>query len=356
MALQWYHPKIHLGIARYASTHNWHLNTSMAFRNIPLRGWKGDAVLTQGTDNSSLNEYFQSLEAPLFFLNRYVRNDDQAIGELAAEYFMEKGFRHFAAFTYIRPQLHRRIVAYQQRLETAKKSCCLLEAGRSIDWLERQNQILKDVNELPKPVALFCVDDNMAAEVIDACQNHGILVPEEVAVMGVRNDPLICEVTAVPLSSIENQLEVIGYRAAELLDKWLDGEPLPEKPELIGNPKVITRRSTDIVAVEHPQVSRALKFIRNSFSENIGINDIVEATAMSERGLHHAFKEVVGRTIGKELSRIRMLHAEKLLVETDKILMAISSECGFQSVNGFLIAFKKQFGCTPDTLRKSNRK
>ncbi len=352
MALRWYHPKIHMGIAKYAGLHNWHLNTTMAFTNEPVYGWQGDGILTQNW-TSEFDSFLNSLEAPLVRINEVISDDNLAIGRLAADYFHNLRYRHYAACplggVYSLPS---RTQYYINRVAELGFECEVFPINGCTNWLERRNILSKCLKDATYPLAVFAADDNQAAEIIETCLTEGIEVPEQVAVLGVRNDPLICESLAVSLSSIENHLEMQGYKAAEVLDYIMRGETTENLSLEIESPYVVTRESSDVIAIQHPEVAQALKFIKDNFQDNIGIDDIVDATAMSKRGLHYAFQQYLGRSIGKELTRVRLDNAVELMDTTDDKLLLIAGRSGFNNIVSFHQAFKQRFNMSPGAYRK----
>ncbi len=205
------------------------------------------------------------------------------------------------------------------------------------------------------PVALFCVDDNTAAEALEFCAEAGLLVPEQVAILGVRNDELICDAVPVPLSSIENNLEEIGRQAAELLHRLMEGETLEPRLHLVPAAGVVARQSTDILAVPHLEVARALTFIRNNYRSAITVNDVVKRAAISGCALYKAFHQHLGRTPAEEILRLRIEAAKEMLRTSQEKTTVIAQACGFGGVRVFYAAFGRATGTTPAQCRRGHR-
>jgi len=178
-------------------------------------------------------------------------------------------------------------------------------------------------------------------------------VPDEVAICGAENYLLAPDAMQTPISSVDTNLELLGYRGAELLDQLMDGRKPPPKPIRIPAAGVVVRKSSDLLAVPHPGVARSLRFIWEHSHEPISVKDLVGVAAMSRRALHKAFVEHLGRTPGQELHRVRIERARKLLAETDDKLDVIARACGYQSTNSFCVAFKNATGMSPKQFRES---
>jgi LacI family transcriptional regulator len=206
--------------------------------------------------------------------------------------------------------------------------------------------------KLPKPVAVFA-RDNEAVEVIEACFSAKLLVPDQVAVLGVDNNEMVCDCLRVPLSSIDNNLERVGYEGAALLERLIRGEAAPSSPIYISPSGIIERRSTDSLAADHPQVSAALRFIRDNAHRPIGMMDIVEHVRMSRSGLEKAFREHYLRAPVEELRHTRLERAKRMLRETNEKIAAIARLTGFQTPHNLCRAFRQRLALTPKQFRRT---
>jgi LacI family transcriptional regulator len=180
-----------------------------------------------------------------------------------------------------------------------------------------------------------------------------LAVPEQVAVVGAENYLLAADAMHTPISSVDTNLEVLGYRGAALLDQLMAGKASPKDPIRVPAASLIARKSSDLLAVKHKGVANSLRFITEHCHEPISVKDLVGVAAMSRRGLHKAFLEQLGRTPGQELQRVRIQRAKRLLKESDHKMEVLASMCGYQSANSFCIAFKNATGMAPKQFRDS---
>ena len=198
-------------------------------------------------------------------------------------------------------------------------------------------------------------DDNRGREVLEACRAAGLRVPEEMAVVGVDNDELLCELADPPLSSVALNAEAGGYRAAALLDRMMRGRSRKPTRLTVEPLHVVTRRSTDIVALDDAVVASALHFIHDHAGRPIGIDDVVERVLISRRALEIRFKKVTGRTLLAELRRVRLERARRLLQETDLSLSRVAGAAGYSSESYLTQVFRQELGQTPARYRRQVR-
>jgi LacI family transcriptional regulator len=201
---------------------------------------------------------------------------------------------------------------------------------------------------------MACNDDR-GREVLEACRSSGIRVPEEIAVVGVDNDELLCELADPPLSSVVLNAEGVGYRAAALLDRMMRRRW--RKPRrLVAEPLyVVTRRSTDMVAIADPEVAAALGFIHDHAAEPIGVEDVVRHLAISRRNIEIRFQKCVGRTLHAELQRVRLERARRFLVETDIPIPKVAESVGYRTASYFIQVFRAEHNMTPAKYRRHLR-
>ena len=183
----------------------------------------------------------------------------------------------------------------------------------------------------------------------------GLQVPDQVAVLGVDNDEINCELAGVQLSSIRLNTEEIGYTAADLLSKLIAGEPPPEKPILIPPVEVITRRSSDVLALSDPEVAAVVRFIRDSGGRDINVDDLLKHTSLSRRSLEMRFRKALNRSPFQEIRRVQLERAQLLLARTDRPVREIADACGFKESRQLSIAFHERLGLTPRQYRRRSR-
>jgi LacI family transcriptional regulator len=298
----------------------------------------------------------------------YLTADSVRAGRLAAEHFLERGFRHFA---YYSPSSYfwsiRRRDGFCQRLREAGCTASVYnpnDAGKKYDkydwqsgrtWMKGLEVPVKWLHSLPKPVGLMACDDTIGYDLIEAAGESGIHIPEEVAVVGVFNDDVLCNAARPPLSSVAINLELAGYQAAQLLNNIIIGKKkMTGQVILAQTTHVVTRRSSDIMAINDTAVAGAVSFIRTNFNSHIQVADVVNAAACSRRSLETKFQTVLGRSIMKEVMRMRIEHIAFLLLESDMSIDQITAASTFDSVSHLIRTFKKHKGVPPSAFRKTH--
>ncbi len=333
--------------------------------------WQGDGIISQLYHNTNLYRFVAKQQCPVVNIGDVripgaptVRTDHSGIAQVAAEHFITQGFRH-AAFC---SRSNRKFTSTRLRGLSLKKE--IEKAGgrfHGIYWKGSYNygdrnynksQFLDwlgdHISQLPKPLAILAEHDEVGIEVMQACIKRGIRIPEEVAILGINNDTLRCDFAPIPLSSIDSNQEMEGYEAAAQLDRLMNGEAAPDEPILVQPKSVMKRQSTDMLTIQHPHVRTILKYIWQNYSRMINAKSVASIVPMSYRCLHDAFRKHVGHTIAEEITRKRMEKAKHLLIEQNKKMYEIASECGFTSDTRFGIVFKKQTGMTPAQYRQAN--
>ena len=369
LVLGWYDHRLHQGIAQFAQEHGWHLSANLARERVIPWGWKGDGVLAWLGAGDDLVDFVESVKKPTvdFSLRRphlhfaRVLQDHAHAARLVAEHFLSRGFKNFLFYSdtdnWSYEERGRGVVA---ALKNAGRPCQWIkwheskarESGRE-EWSRRRAWLAAQIKHAPKPLAVFAANDQLAVDVLEVCEPSGLSVPEQVAIVGAENYLLAVEAMRTPISSVDTNLEEQGYEGAALLDRLMRGATRPREPVRIPAVRVVTRKSSDILAINHHGVAKALRFIWENFQNSIGIDDVVRAAAMSRRGMHAAFLEHLDRTPGEEIRTVRVEHARKLLAESDYKVEAIAGLSGYQSPNSFCIAFKKGAGLSPAAYRRS---
>ena len=223
--------------------------------------------------------------------------------------------------------------------------------GRN-EWTRKRKWLAAEMRRAPKPLAVFAANDQQALDVLESCDSVGIQVPEQVAIIGAENYLPAPEAMHTPISSVDTNLEMLGYRGARLLNDLMNGEPAPEQPVRVPAAGIVARKSSDILTITHRGVARSLRHIWEHSHEPICVKDLVSVAGMSRRGLHMAFWEHLGRTPGQELQRVRIDRAKQLLGGSDNKIETIASQCGYQSANSFCIAFKRVTGMSAKQFRE----
>jgi LacI family transcriptional regulator len=338
--------------------------TSPAF----LRGEKWHGVISRHTTPELVRNCSQ-LGIPLVDLNDRppypgvpkIRPNNTAIGHLGAEHFLERGFRHFAycGFGNEGWSCERRD-GFVEALRLAGHGCDVLDLDYpgviTPDWNAQQTTLLGAwLRHLPKPAGIMACVDVRAFQVIAAAQQVGLLVPEEIALLGVNNDLIRCELSYPSLSSIALNAHQSGYHAAELMDRLLRGEgPIPTDTRIdpLG---VVTRMSTDILAVGDRNVAAALSVIRERACKGLSVDEVVACSAASRSQLEKKFRRYIGRSPQAEIRRVQLARVKELLSETDLPLKTIAGMTGFEHIEYLSVVFKRLTGQSPGQFRKQTR-
>ncbi len=367
LALGWYDYRLHDGIARYAVEQGWHLCPDTTKEKVIPWGWEGDGILAWLGAGDDLAEFVVGARKPTidFSFRRphlkfpRVLMDHAGAARLAAEHFLSRGLRHFIYYSDVDNwSFEERGRGFVSALKRAGHNCTWLCWHRSpaysngrLEWKHKRQWLAAQLKKASKPLALFAATDDHAVEVLETCEAAGLAVPEEVSIIGADNSLRTVEAMHTPITSIDMNMEGLGYRGAALLDDLMRGKRAPSQPIRVAPAGLIARKSSDLIALNHKGVARSLRFIWEHSHEPIGIADLVKVAAMSRRGLHQAFLEQIGRPPGHELQRARIECAKKLLAESNHKVDVVAGMCGYQSANSFGVAFKHATKMSPSQYR-----
>ncbi len=332
-----------------------------------LEEWDGDgiisrastprsarAVLRTGIPTVDLNDQVRGLGMP------QIHSDHAAIARLAAEHLLDRGFRQFAYFGFpVFEWSVRRQEAFAARVRAAGCDFHEDEATRRASWGHQQSSWEEEmaaaarwIKKLPKPLGVMTGNDPRGIQLLDACRRAGVAVPEEVAVVGVDNDELMCQAAYPPLSSVIPDAARIGYEAAALLDRLMKGQPAPAAMQTIPPLGVAVRQSSDVTAIADPRLADALRFIREHACDGIGVDEVIENAAVSRSVLQRLFRKHVDTTILDAITGVRIARVKQLLAETDLPLDAIAGRAGFAYMEYMSAVFRRQTGRTPGAYRR----
>lgn len=291
-----------------------------------------------------------------------VRVDNTRVGELAAAHFLERGLRHFA---FVGPQSQlfsvERYAAFSRALDRKRHVTMsyFTPAEIPFDPLGQRWDLDQGVQgwlrNLPKPVGLFSPGDEWGIQVCEACRQLGLRVPEDVAVLGVDNDDLNCELSRPRLSSVMLPAERIGYEAAALLDRLLAGGKRPRTQILLPPLGVATRRSTEVLAIDDREVVKAVRFIREHVHLPLRVTDVAREVAVGRRTLERRCQAALGRSLGEEIRRVHLERARYLLVSTDLPMKTVATQAGFSGLRHMGDVFRQQLGSPPTAYRSQHR-
>ena len=286
-----------------------------------------------------------------------VRSDTAAVGAMAARFFLERKFVHFA---YV-GEVHglewsvKRGQAFADTLAQQGFSCAIygmLPKAEQEDAGIERDRLCAWLKALPKPVALLAAMDNRGRQILDACSWAHISVPRDVAVLSVDNDEDLCETTTPPMSSILLDAERACYEAAHHLDGLTRRTTRKRRVIIYGPSHVVARHSTETTQINDIVVIQALEFIALNACSGIGVPDVVRHICASRRLAEQRFRQELGRTILDEIRHVRLERVCKPLKDTNLPIGEIARTCGFDSESHLGTVFRKQFGCTMREYRK----
>ena len=326
-----------------------------------IREWQPDGIIMreQGRMDAALLE----MGVPLVYSSHRcgpvpgipnILGDDRQIGTMAADYLLNRGFRHFGfcGFKKMWWSVDRgRYFCERIRAAGFHADVCELTARRSS---ADRDGLTGWIGSLPRPCALFACTDDLCRQLAEACKQAQVHVPEEVALLGVDNDELVCGFASPPLSSIELNTEKCGYDAAAVLHRMMRGEQAGETTIPIPAPRVVTRHSTDVVAVDDATVARALNYIREHYRKGITVAGIARAAGVSRRVLEIRFRKTMQRSVYEEVLRLRMNQACLLLTETNLSVAQVAEALNYDEIKYFSRAFRQVIGLSPLAYRKQN--
>ncbi len=365
------------GIVRYARLHGpwaFHVTPGDFEQAVPrMREWGGTGIIARietpavarailkadvPTIALDLTDAERAPGHPLSRLSE-VASDSPGASRLAAEHLWERGFRQFAFVgTPGRVWSDHRELAFCEHLRARGHAVAVYRPPRARAGmaLERgQPHLARWLSSLPKPSGVMACHDDRGREVLEACRAAGLAVPEEVAVIGVDNDDLLCDLADPPLSSVAFDAEQGGYRAAELLDAMMRGRVRSPRRLLVEPLHVVARRSTDVIAPEDPEIAAAVRFIHDHAAEGIGVADVVADRLLSRRALEIRFREALGRSPHEEIQRARLERARRLLQETDLSIPRVAEAAGYGRASYLAQVFRQHLGITPARYRRRHR-
>lgn len=373
LALGWHDHRLLNGIATYATENDWHISAASITKELVIPwGWDGDGVLAWLAANEELCDFVLSLKKPTvdFSLRRanlpfaHVAQNHLECARMAAEHFLQRGFRNFLFYSDSDNwTFEERGNGFVNVLAEQGYECTWIKwhdhksyrKGRG-EWSSRRSWLSARLHEAPKPLAVFTANGTLAVEILEVCEMAGIAIPSDVALIGIEDDLLLPQSTQRPITAVEPNFEELGYQGAAWLDRLMRGGAIPAKPVRVPPSRIIARQSTEITAVSHEGLGKALRYIASHFSENIDIDHVARSAGMSRRGLHQAFVDNLGRTPGSCLRSTRIENAKRLLSETDQKVETVASASGYASVNNFFIAFKQSSGMPPAEFRRFSRR
>lgn len=285
-----------------------------------------------------------------------IQEQKNATGQMGAKHFLDLGLKNFAFCGWKEFDWS----------DTRQKGFCLAivkagfkatsykepASGKKLSRETRRKLLIQWLASLPKPVGIMTCNDDRSREIVEACLVANLDIPEDVAVIGVDNDRMVCNLSLPPLSSIAMSHEQAGYRVGQLLDAMMTGKTVKDKQILIHPLYLQHRQSTDILAIDDKEIVTALHFIRDNSSHQITVQQVADEATLSIRVLQLRFRKILDRSIHQEIRRVRIERFCKMLIETDLSIYQIAASLEFRDVNHVARAFRKEKGMTPLQYRK----
>jgi len=337
------------GIARFAREHRWNLMLDDRLTG-GISSWRGDGViatLRRRSPRLDAVRKFRRAGIPVVDLTVECQNlkvprvisDHTAIGRLAGEHFRERGFTNVAWFSSGWSEVHRRRYAGFSEAFAAKPP------RLGIQRLRRR------LAAAEKPVGILAYNDTDAAQVVAAARELGLAVPDEVSVLGIGDDPFLCENQSTPISSVRQDLARGAYEGAALLARLMDGGTAPSEPVLIPPTGLTSRASTDTLAHPDPHIRAALVFINRNIGRSFGAPEIAASLGLTRHRLDHLFAEKLGHSVGDEIHARRIARVKRLLADPALSVKSIAETCGFCNVAYLSNVFRRETGLSPRAWR-----
>ena len=340
---------------------------SVASRVAHMRAWKADGLISSPDRMREIRGLAlptittlkdKELPAPW----RQIVAEDEAIGRMAAEHLIGLGLTHFA-FCGIGGMAwsEGRKDGFTKAVSRTGQEVLVHELATALPgttWYSTEKTIGKWIAAAPKPIGVMACNDDMARLLAEICRSRGVRIPDDVALVGVDNDELVCGCATPPLSSVALTIQQAGYEAAALLDALIaGGKSKNARRQMVIRPThVVVRQSTDMIGVKDENLVKAIRFIRKNASSAILVRDVAAAAGLSRRVLQDRFKHAVSRPVSEEVVRSRVQRISRLLVETNQSIAEISLSMGYP-VNAHIARFfKRHTGMTPLAYRRAHRK
>jgi LacI family transcriptional regulator len=363
------------GLLRYAIDHgcNWSYVTapeSLALSVLDLTEWKGDGIIA-AINTPAEAACVEQLKIPTVNISGTlpkspvprVSLDNGLVGRLAAEHLIERGFREFAYFG-LRSVAYSaaRQGAFDARLATAgfTSNALLMPPtyrGVGVHWREQQRRLTKWLTSLPTPIGLFAVTDYRARQVLDACRQVNLRVPQQVAVLGVDNEEVICVHVQPQLTSVARNNQQEGYHAAATLDRLIHGKSVEKHEDLIPPLGVVSRQSTETVAFQDARLCEAIEYLNKHIEDPIGVQELASHVGVSRRWMEYAFRDALGESPYQYIRNRRLKMAQHLLEEEPGTkIYQVARRTGFTSAKQLSMAFGQEFGISPREYQRGKNR
>jgi len=356
------------GISRYSHLHGpWscYLEPGSIPRRLPeLKGWGCQGIIAR-VERPAFGAAIKRLGLPAVVLGYEaaagqvrVGTHSENEGRMAAAHLLERGFRQFAYCGVPKQYSGERQRGFAERIEARGCRVSVYQrrwTTRERWWNGEQEHLAAWIAGLTKPAGLFACNADQGRRVLEACLAAGVAVPEEVAVLAVDDDEILCSLAHPRLSTIVLNTEKAGFEAAAALDRLMAGRK-PDRWEIVVEPgRVVTRQSTDVLAIEDRDVALAVQFIRERATSGITVRDVLDAVPVSRRTLECRFQQFLGRSPHAEILRTRLERVKTLLVSTDLPMPKVAEAAGFATPEYMACAFRRETGIKPGEYRRQHR-
>jgi len=360
------------GIADYVRDNcQWSLYLGEHERGAPvpswLRRWSGDGIIAR-IENEKIARAISEVDAPAVNVSATdfvqemptVTTNEETLVRMAFEHLQERGFREFAfcgtagyAWSVTREEI------FQRLIDEADGSYHIYElpssGKRRKNWEQEQTKVADWLESLPKPVGLLASNDFRGQHVLDACRRARIAVPEQVAVISLGDDEVMCNLTSPLMTSVTTNSLDIGYKASAVLDQLMAGKEVSPRVSFVEPVGVHLRQSTDVTAIDDAGVVTALQMIRQQACDGIKVEKILEEVPLSRRQLELRFTKLVGRTLHEEILRVKLTHAKRLIAHSKLPLGDIAHRTGFAHASHMGEVFQNKLGYSPSEYRAKFR-
>ena len=365
-----------MGIAKYVRIHGpWSIEFEEGdpAEHFPkwFSRWQWDGVIAR-VSTPAMAKTIAKAGAPVVDLSgslpesRFprIRSDEEAVGRMAAEHLIRRGFRHFAFCGFNGTDWSDlRRASFERRISEAGFTCLIYDnidpshPPSAVDYEEHgerhERKLMSWLQALPKPCGLMACNDPRGRQVLNCCREVGVAVPDEVAVIGVDKDEIFCELSDLPLSSVILNTQQIGFEAAALLARLMAGEKVESLSTLVKPIGVIARQSTDVLAIDDRHIAAALRQIRERACDGLNVEELLRSVPLSRSVLERRFAQLLGKSPKEEILRVRLDRVCRLLAESELPIAEVAQKAGFEHPEYMSRLFKKKMGMTPGEFRKA---
>lgn len=349
----------------------WSISFTEQARRAPLpswlSNWEGDGVIAR-VDSAPAAKTLRKLKIPVVDVSAdrptsefpRVSIDNTAVARLAVTHLQGKGLRNFA---YIGD--HRFIWSRQRADEFSRlmaregKECRIFNEAPTSGTAPSADVELRAIaswlQSLSRPVGIFACYDNRALQVLEACQTLGLAVPDEVAVIGVDDDEVLCHLSNPPLTSVLPNARLTGFEAAAQLSRLMHGEQIGSQTYFVEPIRVVERQSTDVSAVDDPKIAAALRYINDHACEGIDVSDVLRAVPVSRTLFDRRFKALLGHSPHQHIVNKRIERAKSLLIDSDLSVAVIAELVGFANTSYLSTVFRRVTKLAPKAFREKMR-